>query len=119
MSVVSSRASLTSLCRVERDQNAGASDSGWGNQSASNWQTHLDDLPCRYWQDTGREIVDRQTFTEADDIRLIVAADTDVTAADRVAWVTDRGFTVLDGPLAIRGVIRNRDHIELVLARYS
>jgi head-tail adaptor len=119
MSVVSTRASLTSRCRIERDANAAATDGPWGTPSSAAWQTHLDNLPCRYWQTQGRELVDADTFVDIDDVRLIVAADTDVTNADRVAFVTDRGVTVLDGPLAVRGVIRTRDHIELALVRLT
>ena len=119
MSLVASRLSLTHLATIERDANAGTSDA-WGTPNPPDWQAHLSDQPCRTWATAGREVVtDTTTIVVVEDVRLIVPLGTDVTEADRVASVTYRGGTIQDGPLGIRAVLVNADHIELLLVRVA
>lgn len=120
MSLTSTRLSLTHLCTVERDANAGGTDDGWGNPQAPDWQSHLADLPCRLWATHGREqVADGTTITPVADLRLIVPLGTDVTDGDRVAAVTSRGDTVQAGPLGVRALLPRRDHLELLLTKVS
>lgn len=117
MSLVSTRLSLTHAATVERDSNAGQTDSD-GYPLPPDWQIHLSWLPCRLWATAGRETVtDTTTVVVVEDLRLIVTADTDVVETDRVGDVTFRGDTILSGPVQIRAVLRHADHLELVLVR--
>ena len=116
MSLVSSRLSLTHLCTIERDQNAGTSTDGWS--AVPDWQPHLTDQPCRMWATAGRETVtDQTTVVVVQDNRLVLPLGTDVTEHDRVTDVTYRGTTILAGPLQIRAVLHNTDHLELLLVQ--
>lgn len=116
MSLVSSRVALYHRCTVERDANA-ATDDGWGNPQPPSWQTHLVDLACRAWATAAREPVDDEKTIVVEDRRMMVPLDADVTEKDRIATVTHRGATILEGPMGIEAVVRRRDHIELVLER--
>lgn len=116
MSLVSSRLALTQRCVIERDQNAGTLDNG--AVQPPDWQTNLDDVPCRAWMSEAQEqIADGVTIVPSATVRVLVTADTDVTEADRIASITYRGETALDGPLQVRAVLRRRTHIELVCQR--
>jgi hypothetical protein len=50
---------------------------------------------------------------------MIVTLATDVTEADRIGAITDRGAAVIVTPLSIRAVLRRTDHLELVLVEIS
>ena len=117
MSLIGSRANLTHRCTIQRDQ-AEADD--WGNPGPPDWQTHLEDVRCRFWVPTGQEdIAAGTTIAAVDDARLIVPLGTDVTTSDRIQSVTARGAELVPGPLTIRAVLPRADHIELVLKRVA
>lgn len=120
MSLVSSRLSLIHRVTVERDDNILMSPGdGWGNPQPPDWDDHLTDLPCRIWTQAGREAVDATTFVVVEDMRLVVELGTDVTEHDRLGDVTYRGDTIITGPIGIRAVLHNQDHLELVLVQLS
>lgn len=123
MSLIASRLSLTHLVTIERNAGADSGD-GWGK--STEWQPHLVDLPCRAWASAaprrGDEIVEGTNIVVIENLRIIVPADTDVTNSDRIATVTTRGQTVVDGPVDIRAVLRHQGvlgngFLELMLAR--
>jgi hypothetical protein len=116
MSLIGSRANLTHRCTIQRDE-AEADD--WGNPGPADWQTHLEDVRCRFWVPTGQDIAAGTTVTAVDDARLIVPLGTDVTTNDRVSAVTARSAVLVPGPLTIRAVLPRADHIELVLKRVA
>jgi len=117
MSLVSSRLQLTQRATVMRDAGAGTPDD-WGSQQPTpNWQSHIPDLACRAWTSAGREAVDATTIAVVEDMRLLCSLDTDVTEADRIDDVTERGDVVIAGPVGIQAVLRHKDHLELVLTR--
>jgi len=119
MSLVGSRLSLTHRCTIERSANAASLDE-WGTPDPADWQPHLSDQPCRAWATAGREAVtDTTTVVVIEDVRLILPLGTDVTEQDRIASVTYRGQTTQDGPLGIRAVLVNADHIELLLVKVA
>lgn len=119
MSLVSSRVSLVHLCTIERDANADTSDD-WGAPDSPDWQPHLEDLPCRAWATSGREIIADKTSVVIDDqIRMIVQLGTDVTEFDSVGDVTYRGSTIFRGPMSIRAILPRSDHLELILERVT
>lgn len=114
MSLAATRLSLTHRATIER---ATLEPDGWNSDGDPTWEPHLSDLPCRAWATAGREAVANTTSTVVvEDWRMIIQLDTDVTENDRVTSVTDRGDTVLAGA-QIRSVIRNQDHLELILVR--
>lgn len=117
MSLISSRVSLKHRCTIERNVTVAAN--AWGNAAAPVWQTNLSDLPCRLWTTAGREVVDATTTVVVEDMRLIVALNTDITEEDRIANVTYRGDTIAVGPIGIRAVMRHQDHLEIVLVRVA
>lgn len=113
MSLVTSRVGLRHRCTIER--NAGGSEDDWGNPQADDWQTHLDDVPCRAWTNAAREPIDDETQVVLEDRRLTLTLGTDVTEHDRIASVTSGGTEIFPGPMDIDGVLRFTDHIELIL----
>ena len=116
MSLVGTRVNLTQFCTIQR--NSAATDvDGW--QDTPDWQDHATNVPCRFWTGSGREAINRDTVVAVDESRLVLPLDTDVTEADRVGDITDRGAVVAAGPTSIRAVIRNKDHIELILVKAS
>lgn len=117
MSLIASRLSLTYRCTIERGT---SSTDEWGNPGPPTWSAHISDQPCRAWATAGREVVtDTTTVVVVEDVRLILPLGTDVTEADRIASVTYRGGTIQDGPLGIRAVLVNADHIELLLVKVA
>lgn len=114
MSLAATRLSLTHRATIQRSS-SGTSD--WNVEDDPTWADHLTALPCRAWATAGREAVaNSNTPVVVEDWRMIVPLDTDVTENDRVAIVTDRSGTVLAGA-QIRSVLRNQDHLELLLVR--
>jgi hypothetical protein len=119
VSLIGARLSLTHRCMIERAANTASLDE-WGAPDPADWQPHLSDQPCRTWATAGREAVtDTTTLVVAEDIRLILPVDADVTEQDRVVSVTSRSVTIQEGPLSIRAVLQRRDHLELVLVRIA
>jgi hypothetical protein len=116
--VASARLQMVHLCTIERDANAGH-DERRGNPSPPDWQPHSTNVPCRGWTTTGKERAEDEAIIDFENIRLIVPIGTDVTARDRVGDVTDRGDTIMKGPIGIHAVIRQRDFVELILVRIS
>jgi hypothetical protein len=107
---------LLDRCTFERDQNDGTLDDG--AVKAADWQTHLEDVPCRAWVTQGDEqVADGVSVVPAATFHIAVSADTDVTEGDRVASVTYYGETSQDGPLGVRALLRRRNHIELVCTK--
>ena len=118
MSLISARVNLTHRTRIERDQNAGTLNDA-GAVHAPDWQANADLTRCRFWVNTGREILDATTSVVDEDMRMIVPADTDVTEQDRLAGVCYRGQFIAAGPIGIRAVVRRKDHLELFLVRIT
>lgn len=119
MSLVASRLSLTHRVTVERNAGADSGD-GWGQ--GTDWQPHLTDLPCRAWTTTGQETVDGTNVVLIENLRVLLPEDTDVTERDRIATVTFRGQTIVDGPVDIRAVLPRQGvlgagFLELVLVQ--
>lgn len=114
MSLVATRLSLTHRATIQRGTTPG---DDWNGDGKPVWADHLTDLPCRVWATAGRELVANTTTpVVVEDWRMIVQLDTDVMENDRVSEVTDRGDQVLAGA-SIRAVLRNQDHLELILVR--
>lgn len=87
-----------------------------GGKGTPDWRPHIDNLPCRTWHQSGREVTDGDKVVVVQDRRMIVPLGTDVTAADRIAVVTDRlGAEVFTGPMRIESVGQREDHLELLL----
>lgn len=116
MSLAATRLSLTHRATIRRATSSG---DDWNGDGPPTWADHLTDVPCRVWAAAGREIVaNADTPVVVEDWRMIVTLDTDVTDTDQVGAVTDRGAPVLAGA-TIRAVLRNQDHLELILVRAS
>lgn len=92
-------------CLIERD--AAVKDE-FGAEVAADWQPHVEDQPCRYWQRDARgdpEATNAGRTVVVEDIKLFVPLSTDVTAADRIGAVTNRlGAVIAEGPLRIDSV---------------
>jgi len=117
VSLVATRVGLRHRCTIERDANA-ASLGPWGQPEAPDWQTHLEDVPCRAWTDAAREPIDIDRTAVLVDRRILLAPGVDVTEADRVTAVLDEhGDELMDGPMGIEGVIRRSSNVELLVRR--
>lgn len=117
MSLASTRLSLTHLCTIERNTNAGAD--GWGDPGVPTFATLAANVPCRVGVNAGQEVVDATTTAVIQDMRLILPPGTDVTELDLIGDITYRGATIVSGPVGIRSVLWRQDHIELVLKQVS
>jgi hypothetical protein len=116
MSLTASRANLIHRARIERDANGGDVNEV-GAVDAPDWQPFDTLTRCRFWVNTGREVLDATASAVDEDMRMIVPLDTDVTEQDRIAAVYYRSDTIAAGPIGIRAVVRRRDHLELFLVR--
>lgn len=116
MSLIGTRLSLRDRCTIER---ATATTDTWNVPGTPTWASHLSDVRCRLFAKSGRERTDEDTNVVVEDFRLLVPLGTDVTESDRIASVTRRGVTVLEGPLGIRSVLPRQSHLELVLVGLS
>lgn len=116
MSLVSSGLVFTHRCVIERDANA-ATTNGRGNPNPPDWQPLASDVHCRAWVTAGRERDVNDAIVPVSDLRMLFALGTDVSEADQIRNVTERGQTIFPGPLGIRAVLSHHDHIELVLKR--
>jgi hypothetical protein len=107
---------------IERDGAAGTND--WGDKPSPAWKAHLEDLACKAWYKpklaTREEIADGTKTVNKGEWIVIVPLGTDVTAADRIASITDRqGNTILAGPLDIKGIGQRLDHIVVTVEAVS
>ena len=118
MSLVSSRLALIHRTRIQRDQNAGVLNPA-GAPESPDWQDHLTGQPCRFWTNTGREVLDPTTDVVAEDMRMVLPLGTDVTEQDRLAGICYRDDFIAQGPIGIRAVVQRRDHLELFLTRIA
>lgn len=116
MSTVATRLSLTHLCTIERNANA-ATANGRGNPTSPNWQPSATNVACRYYTTGGRERAEAETTYVAEEMRLLVPVDTNVTERDRIGDITDRGTVIVGGPVGIRVVHHRRDFLELALVQ--
>jgi hypothetical protein len=109
--------SMIHVCTIERD--AQAADDPWGNPDTPDWQVLYREVPCRAWMVAGKETATDDRTVVISDLRLIVPLGTDVTERDRIGDVYARGEAAFVGPFQIELVIRQPDHLELMLERYS
>lgn len=118
MSLVAARVGMRHRVDIHRqatvDDGGGASDSTWDT-------SHLTAVPCRAWTDVRRdtEAEHGDKITVTSDRRLVVPLDTDVTEADQIGDVTERGQVVLAGPMRIEAIARHRTHLELLVDQVS
>lgn len=110
---MSARSVMGQRCSIQRQVDV--SDQGGGY--TSEWQTHLEGVPCRTWFVSGAEDVRGSQMVAAAIQVLIVPLETDVTEADQIREVVDRkGLTLVRGPLRIDAMGVRRDHKELRLS---
>lgn len=124
MTLTGSRVSLIHRMTTERDATPEASNKDpWGNPLPADWQPFLEDIPCRAWTEVGRgprvgdERVSSTELVELQDRRVSVPLGTDILETDRVASITYRGETIMDGPMNILAVLAYPDHLEVALRR--
>lgn len=113
---MSARNAMTHRCDVQRDASRGDGGNDWGGDPAPDWQTHLDELHCRFWFESGQTIYDGTKAVELTTRKLIVPWGTDITEDDRIVSVRDRRNRELaDGPMRV-DTVGNRDgHLVLSL----
>lgn len=112
------RPALRHLVTVQRDLSLGTDD-GWGNANAPDWHDHVVDLPCFAWTTTGHETADVVSDVEVESLKMIVPLGTDVNQQDRLGDITERDVVVVKGPISIRSVFAQQDHLELRLVRLA
>lgn len=113
---MSARAQMTMRATVQRDSSKEGDPDSWGHSEEPDWDDHLEDVPCRVWFNSEREVTDGQKTAAIEDRRAIMPLGTDVTEGDRIANVTDRlGAELFDGPIRIESVGRRQDHLALML----
>ena len=101
---------------IQRDASQGGAENSWGHSDDPDWQTHLENVPCRVWFDSEREVTDGSKTTAVEDRRAIMPLGTDVTEGRRLLSVTDRrGTELFAGPIRIESVGRRQDHLALML----
>lgn len=113
-------AMLPERCAIERDasQDSGATDP-YGHPLPADWQPHLAEVPCSYWQ------ADSATSVEPAEVvvtshRLAVPHGTDVRPSDRVAVVLGAdGLARTERPLRVDGLLARESHVELRLTEVA
>jgi len=116
MSLVSSRLSLVHRATTERNQNLN-SDDGWGNPLPPDWETNLIDLECRAWIASHQVVTSKGSLVVVLEVHLIVPLGTDILNEDRITTISWRGDTFIDGILDVQAVLRQKDHLEVILAK--
>lgn len=91
----------------------------WGNSDSPDWQVVQAAVPCRVWMNAGKEAVSDERTVVISDLRLLLAVGTDVSERDRIGTVEIHGEAAYVGPFVIELVIRQPDHLELILERYT
>jgi hypothetical protein len=105
---------MTHRCLIERDAARLQSPDPYGNSGLPDWETHLENVPCRWWFEGVRTQVEGAKELEISTRKLVVPLETDVTEDDRIAWVHDqRGRELADGPMKIDSVGHRADHLVL------
>lgn len=113
MSLALARRRMRHRCTIQRNASRGTSTNPWGADDTADWQSHLTNLPCWFWQEGrgSRTVMDSDKVVEISVKRVMVPLDADVTEDDRVLSVTDRlGATVATGPMRIDVVRVTKDH---------
>lgn len=116
MSLTKTRIVFDHRCSIERGT---ASEDDWGQPGDSTWVAESEDVPCHAWVTGGREPTSPDRTVVVVDMRVLLPLDTDVTEADRIGDITERGQVIFEGPHGIEAVLRQRDHLELILQRLS
>jgi head-tail adaptor len=113
---VNARSQMRMRCTIERSADVSDTGGGW----TQGWTTVASGVPCHWWAVAGQEIVVGDQVVRGATDRMIVPLNTDVSARDRVATVTDRnGNQIVAGPVLIDAVLRRRDHLALQLSSRS
>lgn len=100
-------------------RNATSSTDVMGHPEAPSFAAHTT-LPCRFWSQRRREVIDGKKSALVEDLRCGFAKDADVTADDRVSSIQDRqGSTLISGPLRLVAPQYKHDHIEFSLERIT
>jgi hypothetical protein len=113
---MTARSIMTNRCDIERDLSAGESENPWGGDAQPQWTALHTDLPCRFWNDSVRTIMDSGKLVEITTRRMMVPAGTDVDEDCRVLSVRDRlGAELADGPMRIDGVMSRKGFVILIM----
>lgn len=112
MSITSTRLALTHRTTIQRSE---AEDDPWGQPGIPDWQDLETDVPCRAWILTGREQVSADRQIVVNDMRCLLPVDTDIVETDRLGDITERGEVIFEGPFGVEAVMRQRDHLEVML----
>jgi hypothetical protein len=116
VSLTATRIAFVHRCTIERDR---ATTDDWGQPGTPDWEGNVADLPCYAWVTGGREPVGQERTVVVVDLRVLLPLGTDVTESDRIGDITERGDVIFPGPHGIEAVLRQRDHLELILVRIA
>ena len=117
---MSARESMTHRCRIDRDASLAAAPDPYGAPGLPVWAQHLTDIPCRWWYEGTRTVLDGGSQKEISRRKLICPLGTDVTEDDRIAWVHDqRGRELAEGPMRIDSVGLRADHMVLTMVEVT
>lgn len=115
---MSARSQMTQRALFQRDTSTG--EDPYGRPTDPVWTVYLEDVPCKYWVRSDRELVATTTRVQnveavVQDARVIVPK-IEVTTEDRIESIKDRlGNAMLGGPWAIEGIEVRSTHYELVV----
>lgn len=113
---MTARNSMTHRCQIDRNAALEGAPDPYGSPATPQWALLTTGVPCRWWFEGTRTVLDGGSQKEVSRRKLIVPLETDVTEDDRVAWVHDqRGRELADGPMRIDSVGRRADHKVLTM----
>lgn len=119
MSIIATRIALTQLVTTQRLAADGTDT--WGGPGEQTWADNLIDVPCIAWVDSDNSASDERAAKSdvivKTDRRMLVPLGTDITEADRVGDITDRGVVFLDGPMGVQAVLPTQAFLEVSLRR--
>jgi len=108
---------LTMRARVERPVSPGADD--WGGPNAPVMLLVDEAMACFVWSRMSREVIDGSKTALIEDLRIMVALESDLAEGDELVEVTDRaGAVLIPGRLRVEGPVQHKhSHREAALRR--
>lgn len=110
---------MTHRAVVSRDTSAGVDD--WNRPVPPAFTLQPNDIPCRAWSKSRKEVRDDDKEVLIEDIRALFPKNADIQTGDRVT-VNDRLGTLIFDSLAVLTVTRrgaNVRHREVVFERHK
>jgi hypothetical protein len=112
------------IMRATVERSSPQPDDPWGRPGPPVYAVIEEDVPCRAWSKSRRELRNDGKQVAVEDLRAIFPGTSDVAEEDRLTIEDRRGTVVFGGPVAVetvvqRGLYAPTGHLELMLTRHT